>query len=83
MTAAYRHSAGQCHFCRVPVGWGCYCHGCEQFICDDCDALTPCGAKHAPDDHRAVSPMTDRPAGLVYAGRVRGRATAGDANETH
>lgn len=47
----------RCYHCNKPFpseakAAECYCYGCEEHICDDCDkSMGSLGRHHDPDDH--------------------------------
>lgn len=42
-----------CYFCPTEVDDGDYCHGCREYVCEDCDEVSLMGpAPHDVEDHQ-------------------------------
>lgn len=40
----------RCDFCDKEVGADCYCHGCGNYICEDCRGFDEPWGSHEPED---------------------------------
>ena len=46
---------GRCYFCGQQLTEISFCHGCGEWVCDDCDLDSPTG-RHDVEEHRASAP---------------------------
>jgi len=52
-----KREIARCFNCRKVVGEDDYCHGCNVYVCDQCDARGANGAAgpHLPEQHLSAS----------------------------